>query len=84
MSDDCHAAYEHASNCITPCTNMVHMVEMLKIAYGRSRKVWRVSWIRKDEEAGPNIIKISVRIDMRFVAGSKCWKVIGQHHLSLR
>ena len=33
MNDDCHAAYNHASNGITLCPDAVQMVEILKIAY---------------------------------------------------
>jgi len=84
MNDDRHAAYDHGSNFITRCTDLVHIVKMLKIAYGRSLKLWRMSWMRKDEEVGLNISKTSVRIDMRLIAGRKRWNVMGQCHLSLR
>ena len=84
MNDDRHAAYDHASNCIVLCTDLVHMVEMMKIAYGRSRKSQRMSWMRKGEEVELNISRTSVRIYMLLIAGRNRWTVIGQCHLSLR
>ena len=84
MNDDRHAAYDHASNCITLCTDLVHMVEMLKIAYGRSCKSWRMSWMKKGEGVGLNILKTSVWIHTRLIASRKRWNVIGQRHSSLR
>jgi len=84
MNDDHHAAYEHPSNSITGCTDLVYMVEMLKIGYGRSWISWRMSWMGKGEEVGLNISKTSVRIYMWSIAGQKCWNVIVQRHLSLR
>jgi len=38
MKDNGHSAYDHASNCITLCADLVHMVKMLKITHGRSCK----------------------------------------------
>jgi len=35
MNDDCHAAFVHASNYITVCMDLVHMVEIKNIAYAR-------------------------------------------------
>jgi len=55
MNDDSHAAYDPAANCIMLCTDPVHMVEILKIAYGSSWKSWRMSWMRKAAEVGLNI-----------------------------
>ena len=69
MNDDRHAAYDDASNCITLYTHLVHMVEMLKFACGRSWKSRRISWMRKGEEVELNISKTSVQIDMRLSAG---------------
>jgi len=60
LNDDCHTEYNHASNLITLCTDLVHMVEMLKIAYCRSWKSRRMSWMRKGEEVGLNILKTRV------------------------
>jgi len=77
MNDDCRAAYDYAAHYITLCTDPVHMVEILKIAYGMSWKSRRMSWMRKGEEVGLNISKTSVRIYMRLIAGRKCWNVIG-------
>jgi len=69
MIDDHHAAYNHAANCITLSTDPVHMVEILKIAYGISSKSWGMSWMRKGEEVGLYISKASVRIFMQLNAG---------------
>ena len=52
MNDNHHAAFIHSSNCTTLCTDLVHMIEILKIAYGRSGKLsWRSS-MRNGEEVG--------------------------------
>ena len=71
MNDDCDAAYNHASNCTTRCTDLVHIDEMLKIAYGRSWKLRRISWMGNGEEVGLKISKNSVQIYMRLIAGQK-------------
>jgi len=84
MDDDCHGAYDHAFNFISLCTDLEHMVEILKIAYGRSSNSPRMNWITNGEELGLNISKTSGRIYMRLIAGLNCWNVIGQPHLSLR
>ena len=84
MNDNRHTAYDHLSNCITLCTDLVHMVKMMKIAYGRSRKSRRMSWMRKGEDVGLNISKTSVQIYMQLIAGQKRWKMIGQRHSLLR
>jgi len=65
MNDDSHAAYDHGSNCITCCPDLVHIVEMLNIAYGRSWKSRTMSWKGKGEEVGLSISKTTVQIDMR-------------------
>jgi len=46
MNDDHHAPSDHASNCITLGTDLVHMVEMLKNGYGRSWQSRGISWTR--------------------------------------
>jgi len=84
INDNCHAAYDRAFNCITHCTDQVHMVEMLKIPYGRWWKSRRMSWMGKGEEFGLKISKTSVQHYMRLIAGRKRWNVIRQRHLSLR
>jgi len=55
INDDRHAAFIHASTCITLCTDLVHMVEILKIAYGRSWKLRRKSWMNNGQEIGLKI-----------------------------
>jgi len=62
MNDDRDATYDHAANCITLCTDLVQLVEILKIAYGRSWKARGMSGIRKGEKAGLNLSKTSVWI----------------------
>jgi len=47
LNDDRDAAFIHASNCITLRTDLVHMVEIFKIAYVMSWKSMRRSWMRK-------------------------------------
>jgi len=84
MNDDRHAAFVHASNCITLCPDLVHMVEISKIAYGRPWKSQRMSWMMKGEEVGLNISKSSIQIYTRIISGRKRCNVIGQHCSSLR
>ena len=84
MNDNLYSAYNHACNCIPRCTDLVHMVEMLKIAYGRSWKSQRLSWMRIGEEVGINISKNSVGMYMGLNAGRNRWNVIGHCHLSPR
>ena len=54
LNDDHHAAFIHASNWITLRTDLVHMLEIFKFAYGTSWKSGRKSWMRKGEEVGLN------------------------------
>ena len=84
MNDDSHAAFDHAANCLTLCTILVHIVEILNIAYGRSWKSRRMSWIRNGAEIWPNISKTCVQIFMRSITDRKRWKVIGPCHSALR
>jgi len=84
MNVDRHAAFNHASNCIPLRTDLVHMGDILKIAFGRSWKSERMSTMRNVEEVGVNIANTSVLICMRLLAGRIHWNVIGKHHLSLR
>jgi len=59
MNDNCNAAFINASNCITVRSDLVHMVENLKIPYGRLWQWRRMSWMRKGEEVWLYISKIS-------------------------
>jgi len=52
MNQYCHAAYDHAENYINLCTDPVHMVEILKIAFGKSWKLQRMGSMRNDVEVG--------------------------------
>jgi len=83
MNDDRHAAYDHVSNCIARCKDLVHIVGMLKIAYGKSWKSRRMSWMRNSEEVRLNISKPRVQIYMRLIAGRKRSNMMSKHHLSL-
>jgi len=71
MNDDRDAVYDHGSNCIIRCTDLVPTVKMLKIAHGRSWISRRMSWMRKGEEVGLNIWNSSIRIFMQVIAGRK-------------
>jgi len=57
MNDNRHAAFIPASNSITLYSDLVHMVKILKVAYSRSWKSRRRSWMRNGEEVGLNISK---------------------------
>jgi len=84
INDDRHAASDHATNSITLSTDLVHIVEMLKIAYGRLWKLRTMCWIRKCEELTLHMSITYVQIHMQLIASRKHWNVIGQRHLSLR
>jgi len=59
MNEPRHAAFIHTSNCTTLRSDLVHKVEIMKIAYGRSWKSRRSCWIRKGEEVGVYSSRIS-------------------------
>jgi len=69
MNDDCHAAFVHAFNCITLYPDLVHMVEILRIADDRSGKLGEMSWITKGEELVLYISKTCVRVYVQLIAG---------------
>ena len=52
QNDDRHAALIHASNSIILHSDLVHMIEIVKNAYGRSWKSRKRSWTRKGEQVG--------------------------------
>jgi len=52
LNDDCHAAFIHAFNCMMFRTDLVHVGKGLKIAYDRSWKSRRRSWMRTGEQVG--------------------------------
>jgi len=58
MNRDRHAAFSHASNCITICSELVHMAEVLNIVYDRSSKSKRSSPMKNGEEVGLFIQKL--------------------------
>jgi len=59
MNGSRHAALVHAANCITLCSDLLHMVEILKISYGTSWELRKTSWKKKDLEVGLYMSKIS-------------------------
>jgi len=65
-------------------TDLVHMFQIFEIAYGMSWKLRRRSWMRKGKEVEQYLPKTGEIIYMPQIAGQKCTKVIGPHHLSLR
>jgi len=83
-TNDRHAAFVYASNCINLRTDVVHMVKTLKIACGRSWKLRRTCGMSRGEDSGLNISTTCVRIYMGLIAGRTGCKVIGRRHLSLR
>jgi len=50
MNDSLQSALIHAANYITLHSDLLHMVEKSKIAYGTSWKLRRMSWIRNGED----------------------------------
>lgn len=52
MNDDSHAEIIDGDNCISLYSDLVHMVEVLKIAYVTSWKSMRRSGIRKGKQVG--------------------------------
>jgi len=84
LNDDRHATFIHVSNCITLCTDLVHMVEIFDIAYGMSWKSRRRSWIRNGEEVELYLPQPSQLFYMPSIAGQTRGNVIGPRHLSIR
>jgi len=65
MNNKYRAAFPHASNWITVCTDLGHIVEVLKIHHGMSWDWRRMSWMRNAEEVGLYISKTGVLMDMQ-------------------
>jgi hypothetical protein len=57
MNDSHHAASIHTSNCITLRSDLLQMVEILKIAYVTSWNFRIMHWIKNIEEIGLYISK---------------------------
>jgi len=70
MNDDRQAAFVYASNWLTLCTDMVHMGEILEIAYGRRWTSRRMNWMRKGVEVGLYISNV--------VYGSTCGQLLAE------
>jgi len=64
LNDDHYAAFILALNCITLCSEQVHMVGIVKITYGRSWILRRMSWMRNGAEVGIYSFETSGRIYM--------------------
>jgi len=84
LNDDRHAAFIHASNCITLRTDLVHKVEILEIAYGKSWKSRKRSSMRIGVEVKLYLPKISEMIYMTYITSRKRRDAIGPPNLSLR
>jgi hypothetical protein len=71
-TNDSHQnALTHAANYITLPTDLLHMVEKLKIGYVTSWKWRRMSWRRNGQDVGLKISKTSAWIFMPYNAGRK-------------
>jgi len=65
INDSHQAASIHAANYITLCSDLMHMVEKLKIAYGTSWKPRRMSCMRNGEDVGLKISTPNAGLFMR-------------------
>jgi hypothetical protein len=81
MNNNLHAAFIYVSNHITLRTDMVYMIEILEIVYGRSWKLRRRSWICNSEEVVLYLPKTSEMIYMPSIAGRECGNVLHQRQL---
>jgi len=79
-----HVALILTSNYITLRSYRVHIVIILKIAYGRSWKSRRSNWIWPSEQVGLYEWRSSVWIYMQWIASWKRWNVTVLHYPSLR
>jgi len=84
LNDNRYAQFIHVSNCITLCTDRVHMVEIFEIACGTSWKSSRRSWIRNGEEVELYLLTTSEMNHMPWIAGWQRGNVIRPRHVSLR
>jgi len=67
-----HVALVHAANGTTLRPDLLHMVEILEIAYGMSSKSRKLSKKKKGQEVGLDMSKISRWIFMLSTAGHTC------------
>jgi len=84
LSDNRDAVFIHVSNCISSCTDLVHIVHKFEIAYGTSWKLRMRSWMKKGEEVKLCLPKTSEMMYMPWIASWKRRNVIGPRNLSLR
>jgi len=59
MNGSRHAASMYAAHCITLPSELLHMVEILKIPFGMSWKSRKTSWKKKGQEVGLYMSKIN-------------------------
>jgi len=64
MSGSHHAALIYAANWITLCSDLLHIVENLNIAYGTSWKSKKTNWKKQGQEIGLYVSNISSWICM--------------------
>jgi len=83
LNDNLHAAFINVSNCITLRTDLVHMIGIFEIAFDRSWKSRRRTWIRNGEEVELYWPKTSEMIYMPSIAGWKSRNVIWPRHFTL-
>jgi hypothetical protein len=82
-NDACHAVLIRSFNCTTLHSELMHMVKMLKIVYGRSWKLRRRSWIKNGEKVGLYKSKTWSCMNRMWIPGWKHWKLIYIHHSSI-
>jgi hypothetical protein len=69
LNDNRHGAFIHGSNCITLPTDLVYTVQIFEIAYGRSWKSRRRSWLRNGEEVKLYLPKTNEMLYMLSIVG---------------
>jgi len=69
MHDNCHAAFIKAVKSTTLHLALVHMVDILKIAYGRSWKLRKISLIRNGGTVRQYYSRIRGWVWMPLIAG---------------
>jgi hypothetical protein len=84
LNDHRHGKLIHVFNCITLHTARVHMIEILEIAYGTSRKSRRGSWIRNGEDVELYFPTTREMIYIPSIATRKRGNEIAPCHFSLR
>jgi hypothetical protein len=83
MYDPWHAMLDYASNCLTLCTDLLCMGEIVKIAYSWSWKSMTISWMRNGEGIRVYISNTTVWIYMLGIASLKRWNHIPLQYVLL-